>query len=136
MDANAPSNSPASQFDLTQDQQAILDQADKFGRKELHGYCERMDQEEWWPVDAFPKIGGAGFFSVTIPEEYGGAGLDLVSAGLVAQAFSRWNHALALSYIAHTTICARTTSTATAARHSDASTCRTCVPAARPALLG
>ncbi|HMN71137.1 MAG TPA: acyl-CoA dehydrogenase family protein [Rhodoblastus sp.] len=106
MNAHVETNQPATQFDLTPDQQAILDQADKFARNELAGYAERMDREEWWPSDAFPKIGEAGFFGVTIPEAYGGAGLDLVSAGLVAQAFSRWNHALALSYIAHDNLCA------------------------------
>lgn len=106
MNAHVETNLPPTQFDLTPDQQAILDQADKFARNELAGYAERMDREEWWPDDAFPKIGEAGFFGVTIPEEYGGAGLDLVSAGLVAQAFSRWNHALALSYIAHDNLCA------------------------------
>lgn len=106
MNAHVESNLPATQFGLTEDQQAILDQADKFARNELAGYAERMDRDEWWPDDAFAKIGDAGFFGVTIPEEYGGAGLDLVSAGVVAQAFSRWNHALALSYIAHDNLCA------------------------------
>ena len=73
-----------SAFDLDDDQRVILDQADRFARKELYGLAERMDAEEWWPEDAFPKIGDNGLFGVTIPEEYGGAGLDLVSAGLVA----------------------------------------------------
>ena len=65
-----------------------------------------MDAEEWWPPDAFAKIGEAGLFGVTIPETYGGAGLDLVSAGLVLQGFARWNHALALSWVAHDNLCA------------------------------
>jgi len=94
------------QFELTDDQIAILDQADRFARKELHGFSERMDRDEWWPEDAFPKIGDAGYFGITIPEQYGGSGLDLVSAGLVTQAISRWNHALALSYVAHDNLCA------------------------------
>lgn len=106
MTTSALANAPAAQFDLTPDQEAILEQADKFARNELYGLSERMDREEWWPDDAFAKIGDLGLFGVTIPEEYGGAGLDLVSAGLVAQAFSRWNHALALSYIAHDNLCA------------------------------
>ena len=106
MNAEGLSNMSATQFDLTPDQQAVLDQADKLARKEFHGLSERMDRDEWWPDDAFAKIGDAGFFGVTIPEAYGGAGLDLVSAGLVGQAFSRWNHALALSYIAHDNLCA------------------------------
>lgn len=106
MMTSALANAPAAQFDLTPDQQTILDQADKFARKELYPLSERMDREEWWPEEAFPKIGNAGLFGITIPEDFGGAGLDLMSAGLVAQAFSRWNHALGLSYIAHDNLCA------------------------------
>ncbi|MDR3465799.1 MAG: acyl-CoA dehydrogenase family protein [Xanthobacteraceae bacterium] len=106
MTTSALADAPAAQFDLTPDQHIILEQADKFARRELYALSERMDREEWWPQDAFPKIGDAGLFGITIPEDYGGAGLDLVSAGLVAQAFSRWNHALALSYIAHDNLCA------------------------------
>jgi isovaleryl-CoA dehydrogenase len=39
------------------------------------------------------------------PRAYGGAGLDLLSAGLVAQAMARWNHAFALSWLAHDNLC-------------------------------
>src|SRR6202165_1308701 len=61
-------------FGLDEEQQAILDQADRFARKELYPLCERMDRDEWWPETAFPKIGDNGFFGVTIPEQYGGCG--------------------------------------------------------------
>lgn len=100
-------NDPAvTAWDLTEEQRAILHQADRFGRNELYPLSERMDADEWWPDDAFPKIGDAGFFGVTIPEEYGGTGLDLTAAGLVLQGFSRWNHAMALSWVAHDNLCA------------------------------
>lgn len=93
-------------FELDAEQREILNQADRFGKNELFPLAERMDAEEWWPEDAFPKIGEAGFFGATIPEEFGGAGMDLFSAGLVLQAFSRWNHAMALSVVAHDNLCA------------------------------
>lgn len=92
-------------FDLDATQREILDQADRFARNELYPLSERMDAEEWWPEDAFPKIGENGFFGVTVPEEYGGAGMDLFTAGLLLQAFGRWNHALALSWVAHENLC-------------------------------
>ncbi len=93
-------------FELAADQRMILDQADRFARKELYGLSERMDAEEWWPEDAFAKIGDNGLFGVTIPQEYGGAGLDLLAAGLVLQGFGRWNHAMALAWVAHDNLCA------------------------------
>ena len=92
-------------FDLDGDQRTILDQADRFARNELYTLSERMDAEEWWPEEAFPKIGDNGLFGVTIPEEYGGAGLDLMASGLVLQGMGRWNHALALAWVAHENLC-------------------------------
>ncbi len=93
-------------FDLDADQQMILDNADRFARNELYALSEKMDNEEWWPEDAFPKIGDNGLFGITVPEEYGGAGLDLVAAGLVLQGLARWNHAMALAWVAHDNLCA------------------------------
>ena len=97
-------NRPA-RWELDADQRLVLDAADRFARKELYPLAARMDAEEWWPEDTFEKIGAQGLFGITVPAEYGGAGLDLVSAGLVAQAFSRWNHAMALSCVAHDNLC-------------------------------
>lgn len=93
-------------FDLDADQRAILDLASNFAKQELYSIAPKMDAEEFWPADEFRKIGENGFLGVSIPQEYGGAGMDLVSAGLVAQGFARWNHALALSVVAHDNLCA------------------------------
>ena len=43
----------ASMFALDEEQQAILDQADRFAHNELYPLSERMDGEEWWPDEAF-----------------------------------------------------------------------------------
>jgi isovaleryl-CoA dehydrogenase len=90
---------------LSVDEQALLDQADRFAREQMYPLAARMDKEEWWPQDIFPKIGATGYFGVAVPEAYGGAGMDLFTSGLVTQAFSRWNHALALSCLAHDNLC-------------------------------
>jgi isovaleryl-CoA dehydrogenase len=95
----------SSQFALHADDQAVLDAADKFARKVLAPLSGRMDNDEWWPPEAFAQIGAAGFMGATVPTEYGGAGMDLFSSGLVCQAFARWNPALALSWAAHDNLC-------------------------------
>jgi isovaleryl-CoA dehydrogenase len=95
----------ATQFALTPDQTAVLDAADRYAKAELYPLSERMDNEEWWPSDAFAKLGKAGYFGITVDPEYGGVGADLMTSGLILQAFSRWNHALALSWVAHENLC-------------------------------
>ena len=94
------------QYCLTADQQQILDHADRFAREQLYPLAAKMDNEEWWPQDIFRTMGELGFLGLTVDTEYGGMGMDLLSAGLVCQAFSRWNHALALSWAAHDNLCA------------------------------
>jgi isovaleryl-CoA dehydrogenase len=95
-----------SQFALTDEQQALFDEADRFGRNELLPLAQRMDDEEWWPEDLFARLGAAGLLGATIPERYGGAGMGLLDAGLVLHAFSKWNHAFGLSWVAHDNLCA------------------------------
>ena len=77
-----------------------------------------MDADEWWPAEAFPKIGDNGFLGVTIPEEYGGVGIDLFgrrpgAAGLRRAGTMRWRWPGW-----RMTISAPTTSFATATRRS------------------
>jgi isovaleryl-CoA dehydrogenase len=90
---------------LSDDERQVLDQADRFARAELYPLSKRMDDEEWWPPEAFPRIGASGYFGIPLPEAYGGAGMGMFTSGLVLQAFARWNHALALSWVAHENLC-------------------------------
>ncbi len=88
------------------DQEAeILYQADRFAKAELYPIAQRMDDEEWWDPSIFPKIGANGYFGITAPESYGGSNMDIMTSGLVLQAFSRWNHALGLAWVAHENLC-------------------------------
>lgn len=98
--------STETQFGLSADQKALLDHADKFGREHLLPLAEKMDLEEWWPKDIFAKMGEFGLLGATISQEYGGAGMSMLEAGLVMQGVSRWNHAIGLSLVAHDNLCA------------------------------
>jgi isovaleryl-CoA dehydrogenase len=96
---------PSHAFGLAPHYREILDQADRFARKELHPLLPKMDDEEWWPEHLFPLLGANGYLGVTVPEELGGAGLDCFAQGLVAQAFARWNANATLSILAHDNLC-------------------------------
>jgi isovaleryl-CoA dehydrogenase len=102
---NASPDHPHLAFGLTPEQQDILDTADAFARDVFYPLAPRMDAEEWWPEAAMSELARMGFLGVTAPAEYGGAGSDLFTSGLIMQALARWNHALALSYAAHENLC-------------------------------
>jgi isovaleryl-CoA dehydrogenase len=90
---------------LSSDEMEILTQADHFAQNEMYPLAQRMDDDEWWPAEIFPKIGATGYFGITAPEAYGGSGSDIFTSGLILQAFGRWNHALALAWVAHENLC-------------------------------
>ncbi|MEN8160421.1 MAG: acyl-CoA dehydrogenase family protein, partial [Myxococcota bacterium] len=92
-------------FDLSPEQEATLALADQFGRAELLPLAGRMDDDEWWPPEVFPKLGQAGLLGVTIPASEGGPGLDVFGSALVLQGLSRWNQAVGLSWLAHENLC-------------------------------
>lgn len=90
---------------LSADRREILDSADRYARAELYPLSERMDAEEWWPSDIMQRLGQAGYLGITTPSQLGGLDSDVFTAGLIAQAFARWNHALALSWVVHENLC-------------------------------
>ena len=92
-------------FSLSEEQQLVLEAADRYARDRIAPLARRMDDEEWWPDKEFRELGKNGYFGITVPPELGGAGLDLWTSGLVLQAFSRWNPAFALSWVAHENLC-------------------------------
>jgi isovaleryl-CoA dehydrogenase len=112
---------PPTGFRLTAGQQEILDQVDRFAAKSLHPLQIRMDNEAWWPEHVMPLLGTMGFLGVTAPASYGGAASDVFTCGLITQGIARWNHAIALSYVAHENLClnniARNASDALKARY-------------------
>ncbi|BAL24810.1 acyl-CoA dehydrogenase family protein [Azoarcus sp. KH32C] len=93
------------QFELTADQRGIYDQAFRFAQKELAPLLARMDDEDWCPPQLMKLLGENGYFGITAPEEYGGSGMDLFSAGMVAEAFGYWNHNASFVWGPHENLC-------------------------------
>lgn len=98
-------NVASSSYELSADQREIRDQAQKFFMAELYPHQQRMDDDEWWPEDTFPKLGEMGYLGLTVPEEYGGAGLDYLTAGVICEVMASANHAIAMSWAAHDNLC-------------------------------
>lgn len=99
-------NSPEAQlFDLTDEQREIRNSAERYFMDVLAPVAQRMDDDEYWPSEEFKGLGQMGFLGLTIPEEYGGQNLDMLTAGLICETMSRANHSIALSWAAHDNLC-------------------------------
>jgi len=66
-------------FALTDDQTAIRDLARDFARNEILPGASARDKSHEFPADLVGKLGEMGFLGMFIPQEYGGAGLDVFS---------------------------------------------------------
>ena len=92
-------------FGLSGEHVALLDQMTRAARTEFAGDSERMDKNKWWPVDGFRRLAKLGILGASVPEEHGGAGLDLFSAGLIGQALGRVEASVATSWQSHDNLC-------------------------------
>ena len=74
---------------LTEEHKLIRRSVRDFVKKEIspniEGWCERAE----FPFQIVKKFGELGAFGPTIPQEYGGGGLDYISYGLIMQEIER-----------------------------------------------
>jgi alkylation response protein AidB-like acyl-CoA dehydrogenase len=66
-------------FELTEEQKMIQDMARKFAEREIKPVAAELDRTHRHPEAIVKQMGELGLMGVTIPEEYGGAGMDYIS---------------------------------------------------------
>ena len=90
---------------MTDEQQALADQAGKFFMSEFHHLNAEMDDTDDLPPSVFPKLGEMGYLGLNVPPEFGGAGLDFTSACIITEEMSRASAAIGLTHVAHDNLC-------------------------------
>ncbi|MFA5794566.1 MAG: acyl-CoA dehydrogenase family protein [Candidatus Brocadiia bacterium] len=75
-------------FNLTEEQRLIRDTARDFARSELAKVAKDIDRDQNIPDEIIKKLGEIGFWGILVPEQYGGAGLDLLSLVLALEEIS------------------------------------------------
>jgi isovaleryl-CoA dehydrogenase len=79
----------------------IRDTVRKFTEREISPIAEMLDRNDYFPEDFFEKAAELGLLGPTIPEEYGGAGLDPLSQVLIVEELAKGSLGIAISYAAH-----------------------------------
>ncbi|MBV7532733.1 acyl-CoA dehydrogenase family protein [Chitinophaga sp. sic0106] len=74
---------------LTEEHLLIRDAVRQWVKKEISPIIEDSCQQARFPSHIIPGLGSIGCFGPTIPTEYGGAGLDYISYGLMMQELER-----------------------------------------------
>jgi len=76
-------------IELTNDQQQILNMVRNFCEKEIDPIAREMEKNDEYPHELVEKMKNLGFFGFTIPEQYGGSGLDYVTYALIIEEITR-----------------------------------------------
>ncbi len=79
----------ASHLDLTDEQRAITEMVRQFVDEQILPVAEKHDHEDSFPHEVVEQMKELGLFGVTIPEEYGGMGLDLTTYAMIVEELSR-----------------------------------------------
>lgn len=79
---------------LTEEHKLIRDAAREWVKKEVSPIIEDAAENQVFPQHLLPGLGSIGAFGPYIPEQYGGAGLDQISYGLIMQELERCDSGL------------------------------------------
>jgi len=85
----AVATTPSAYADKTEDQRAITEMVHQFVDEQVLPVAEHHDHEDSFPEEVVEQMKELGLFGVTIPEEYGGMGLDLTTYAMIVEELSR-----------------------------------------------
>lgn len=88
-------------FDLTQEQQMFQRVVRDFCEAEVKPYAAEVDEHKTLRQEAIRKMAALGLLSLQVPEDYGGAALDTISASIAIEELGRVCGSTALSVSAH-----------------------------------
>src|SRR6266496_2892900 len=70
---------------LTDDHEALVQTVREFAQKEVAPFIKEWDEKQHFERSVFEKMAELNLLGVCIPEQYGGAGFDYISLGLVCE---------------------------------------------------
>ena len=79
---------------LSEEERMVRTVARRFVDDEFMPLIQKCFREGSFPMEVVPRLAELGFLGITIPEEYGGAGMSSVVYGLVSQELERGDSGL------------------------------------------
>ena len=81
-------------FELTDEQRLIRETARNFTDNEIVERARENDRNEHFDLELVQKIAAQGYLGAIVPREYGGAGLDYLTYGLIVEEIGRGDSAM------------------------------------------
>ena len=98
-------DTPSFNFALGDDADMLRDSVRSFAQDRIAPLADKIDRDDWFPRELWPEMGDIGLHGITVPEEWGGAGLGYLHHCLAMEEVSRASASVGLSYGAHSNLC-------------------------------
>ncbi len=100
-----PNDFPSLNFALGEDLDMLRDSVRSFAGDRIAPIAAETDQKNEFPNHLWREMGALGILGVTVPEEYGGAGMGYLAHAIAMEEVSRASASIGLSYGAHSNLC-------------------------------
>jgi len=81
-------------FEFDEEHRMIQDSVREFAEKEIMPYGKEYDEKKEYPMEIYRKAAKLGFIGASIPEEYGGAGMDCIAEAIISMELTRADSAI------------------------------------------
>lgn len=91
-------------FNLTEEQKLIRDTVREFAEKEIKPKAQLLDENEEFSYELTERMGELGLFGMYVSENYGGAGMDILSYIIAVEEVARIDGSQAATLAAHNSL--------------------------------
>nr|WP_255564404.1 isovaleryl-CoA dehydrogenase [Mameliella sp. CS4] len=92
-------------FDLGEDVLALQDMVHKWAQERVKPMAAEIDSSNDFPAPLWREMGDLGLLGITVPEEFGGAGMGYLAHTVAVEELARASASVSLSYGAHANLC-------------------------------
>jgi len=92
-------------FDLGETVDLLRDAVRDFALAEIAPLAAGIDRSNEFPNELWPRLGDMGLLGITVPDQYGGAGMGYLAHIVAMEEVSRASASVGLSYGAHSNLC-------------------------------
>ncbi|WP_278920980.1 MULTISPECIES: isovaleryl-CoA dehydrogenase [Pseudophaeobacter] len=93
------------QFDLGDEVNALRDMVHRWAQDRVKPMAQEIDQKNEFPAELWAEMGELGLLGITVPEEFGGAGMSYLAHTVAVEEVARASASVSLSYGAHSNLC-------------------------------
>lgn len=92
-------------FDLGDEVNALRDTVHRWAQDRVKSIAAEVDRQNLFPADLWREMGELGLLGITVPTDYGGAGMGYLAHVVAVEEIARASASVSLSYGAHSNLC-------------------------------